>query len=74
MDTLVTAVIGNNGEEIPGSPLLGAKIFSNENRPFGKIVDIDVDFQVSSLYGLEFGLKQNNKFIYRKVVNFSYCS
>ena len=60
VDTVVTAVIGNNGEEIPGSPLLGAKVFSNENRPFGKIVDMDVDFQVSSLYGLEFGLKYNN--------------
>ena len=61
VDTAVTAVINENGEEIPDSSLLGAKIFSNENRPFGKIVDIDVDFQVSSLYGLEFGLKYNNE-------------
>ena len=61
VDTVVTAVINENGEEIPDSSLLGAKIFSNENRPFGKIVDIDVDFQVSSLYGLEFGLKYNDE-------------
>ena len=61
VDTVVTAVINDNGEEITDSPLLGAKIFSNENRPFGKIVDIDVDFQVSSLYGLELGLKCNNQ-------------
>ena len=54
VDTKVTAVINENGKEIPGSSLLGAKIFSNENRPYAKIVDIDVDFQVSSLYGLEF--------------------
>jgi len=61
VDTVVTTVVGKNGEEIPNSPLLGAKIFSNENRPFAKIVDIDVDFQVSSLYGLEFGLKYNSE-------------
>ena len=61
VDTKVTAVINENGEEIPDSSLLGAKIFSNENRPYAKIVDIDVDFQVSSLYGLEFGLKYNDE-------------
>ena len=58
---MVTAVVNDNGEEISDSPLLGAKIFSNENRPFGKTADIDVDFQVTSLYGLEFGLKYNNE-------------
>ena len=64
VDTVVTAVIGQNGEEIPDSSLLGAKIYSNENKPFGKIVDIDVDFQLSSLYGLEFGLKYNNESLF----------
>ena len=54
-------MVDNNGKDILDSPLLGAKIFSNEKRPFGKLVDLDVDFQVSSLYGLEFGLKYNNK-------------
>ena len=61
---MVTAVINDNGEESLDSPLLGAKVFGNENRPFGKIVDIDVDFQVSSLYGLEFGLKYNNEVLF----------
>ncbi|XP_065908873.1 uncharacterized protein [Dysidea avara] len=61
VDTVVTAVIGENGEEILDSPLLGSEIFSNNNHSFGKIVDIDVDFQVSSLYGLEFGLKHNGE-------------
>ena len=55
--TVVTAVVGEDGAEILDSSLLGTKVFSNENQPFGKIVDIDVDFQVSSLYGLKFGLK-----------------
>ena len=64
VDTVVTAVINDNGEESPDSPLLGAKVFGNENRPFGKIVDLDVDFQVSSLYGLEFGLKYNNEVLF----------
>ena len=61
---MVTAVINDNGEEILDSPLLGAKIIGNENRPFGKFVDIDVDFQVTSLYGLEFGLKYNNESLF----------
>ena len=65
VDTVVTAEINKIGEEIPDSPLLGAKIFSNENRPFAKIVDIDTDFQVSSLYGLEFGLKYNNENLFK---------
>ena len=65
VDTKVTAVINENGKEIPGSSLLGAKIFSNENQPYAKIVDIDVDFQVSSLYGLEFGLKYNGENLFK---------
>ena len=65
VDTKVTAEINENGEEIPGSSLLGAKIFSNENRPYAKLVDIDVDFQVSSLYGLEFGLKYNDENLFK---------
>ena len=64
VDTVVTAVIGQNGGEILNSSLLGAKIFSNENKPFGKIFDIEVDFQLSSLYGLEFGLKYNNETLF----------
>ena len=61
VDTVVTVVISDDWEEIVDSPLIGSEIFSNKNRPCGKIVDIDVDFQVSSLYGLEFGLKKNGE-------------
>ena len=64
VDTVVTAVIGDDGEEIVNSPLIGSEIFSNKNRPFGKIVDIDVDFQVSSLYGLDFGLKHDEDILF----------
>ena len=55
INTVVTAIVDENGIEIE-SPLLGARVFSNEERPFAKIVDIDVDFQVTTIYGLEFGL------------------
>jgi len=64
INTIVTAVVEENGKDIPNSPLLGEKIFSNKNRPFAKIVDIDVDFQVSSLYGLEFGLTYDNETLF----------
>lgn len=56
INTLVTAVVDEKGSIDVNSPLLGSRVFGNEKRPFAKIVDIDVDFQVSSIYGLEFGL------------------
>ena len=56
INTVVTAVVDEDGNKVLNSPLLGARVFSNEDRPFAKIVDIDVDFQVSSVYGLQFGL------------------
>lgn len=61
VDTVVTAVVDENGNEVQNSPLLGARVFSNEDRPFAKIVDIDVDFQVSTVYGLHFGLRKGTE-------------
>ncbi|XP_065887043.1 uncharacterized protein [Dysidea avara] len=61
IDTVVTAVVDETGNEIPDHPLLRAVVFTNENRPFGKLVDLDVDLQFSSLYGLEFGLEHNGE-------------
>ena len=59
IDAKITSVIDKNGNEDSTSELLGAEIFSNDNEPFAKIVDLDVDFQVSSIFGLKFGLKHN---------------
>ena len=59
IDTVITTVIDKMGNEHMDSELVGAEIFSNENRPLGKIVDLDVDFQVTTLFGLKFGLRHN---------------
>ena len=59
IDTKITSVIDKNGHEDETSELLGAEIFSNDNEPFAKLVDLDVNFQVSSIFGLTFGLKHN---------------
>ena len=59
INTKITAVVDKYGNEDKSDELIGAEIFSNENKPFAKIIDLDVDFQVSSLYGLSLGLKQN---------------
>ena len=64
-DAQVTAVVGADGNVIPDSPLLGASIFTNKKRPFGKIVDIDVDFQVSSIYGMHFGMESGNEDLFQ---------
>ena len=61
INTVVTAVVDETGREITDHPLLKAVVFTSENRPFGKLVDLDVDFQASSLYGLELGLKYNGE-------------
>ena len=65
VDTVVTAVVDENGNEVQNSPLLGVRVFSNEERPFAKIVDIDVDFQVSTVYGLHFGLGKGTQKLFQ---------
>lgn len=57
IDTVVTSVVDRDGNEVSNSPLLGAELFSNRERPLAKIVDLDVDFQISTLYGLNIGLR-----------------
>lgn len=59
IDTKITSVIDKNGHEDTTSELLGAEIFSNDNQPFAKNIALDVDFKVSTLFGLRFGLKHN---------------
>ena len=46
------------------SELIDAEIFSNEKKPFAKIVDLDVDFQISSIYGLKIGLKYDETVLF----------
>ena len=57
IDTVVMSVVDRDGKEVSNSPLLGAELFSNQERPLAKIVDLDVDFQISTLYGLNIGLR-----------------
>ena len=38
------------------SEFVSAEIFTNESKSLMKIVDLDVDIQVSSIFGLKFGL------------------
>ena len=52
VNTKITAVVDKYGHEDKSNELIGAEIFSNDYKPFAKIVDLDVDFQVSSIYGL----------------------
>ena len=59
LNTKITSVINKHGIEDVNSELIGIEIFSNAKTPLAKIVDLDVDFQVSSIYGLKFGLKHN---------------
>ena len=61
---IVTAVVGEDGEDVLDSPLIGSEIFSSTNRPFGKVVDMDVDLQISSIYGLELGLKHDGDVLF----------
>ena len=71
INTRITSVIDKNGNEDLSSELLGAEIFTNENKPFAKIVDLDVDFQVSSLFGLRFGLKHKGMVLF--IGNYAPC-
>ena len=40
-------------------PIVNGQIFNNEDKPFPKLVDLDVDFQLikSSVFGMNFGVK-----------------
>lgn len=57
IDTHVSSVVDQSGKKNPSSPFMGARVFSNDEGPLAKIVDFDVDYQVSALYGLKFGIE-----------------
>jgi peroxiredoxin len=64
LDTYITAVIDCNGNEIDTSSLLGAELFSNQVQPLAKLVDLDVDYQISTLYGLKLGLRKDGQTLF----------
>lgn len=41
------------------------RIFNNDEGPIAKAVDLDVDFQITSLYGLKFGMEVDGEIILR---------
>ena len=65
IDTYITSVIDKDGKEDSVNPLLHGRIFSNDEGPLAKVVDLDVDWQVSSLYGLNFGIEVDGEVIIR---------
>ena len=71
INTRITSVIDKNGNEDTSSELLGAEVFTNENKSFAKIVTLDVDFQVSSLFGLSIGLKHKGIVLF--IGNYTPC-
>ncbi|CAI7997915.1 hypothetical protein GBAR_LOCUS2273 [Geodia barretti] len=57
IDTYITSVVDKEGKEVSKSPLLGVEIFSSDEGPLAKLVDLDVDFQVTTLYGVKFCMR-----------------
>ena len=57
----VTGMVRVNGsliENSEGDPLFGQEIVTNIDRPFAKLVDLDVDCQHhSTIYGMNFGIR-----------------
>ena len=57
----VTGMVRVNGsliENSEGDPLFGQEIVTNIDRPFAKLVDLDVDCQMhSTIYGMNFGIR-----------------
>ena len=63
LDTYITSVIDENGEEVVDSPLLGAQILGSEESPLAKLVDFDVDHQLPTLYGFKVRIKVDGEMI-----------
>ena len=61
LDTRIVTVIDADGNSVASSELVGAELFSNDMRPLSKLVDLDVDYQISTIYGLKLGLKVNSE-------------
>jgi len=54
----VTAVVNDNGMLNDQDSPVNLDIVTNVNKPFAKLVDLDVDCQMhSTLYGMEFGIR-----------------
>ena len=67
-DTSIVAVdLSSSDSADPEDPVLSAIIFNNADRVLPKIVDLDVDCQeVSTIYGMEFGIGWNEGGVYKK--------
>ena len=63
IDTYVTSVIDENGQEVADSPLLGRQILGSEEAPLAKLVDFDVDHQIPTLYGFKFRMRVNGEMV-----------
>ena len=64
LDCSVTSALNTAGSYVDSSdPVLGAKVLTNINQSFPKLVDLDVDYQLikSGVYGLNLVLEFNNK-------------
>ena len=57
LNTKISSVISDNAQS--NIIFEGAEIFSNVEKPLAKIVDLDVDFQFTTIYGLKFGIRAN---------------
>ena len=65
LDTYVTHVVDNDGNEVPDSPLLGGQIFSSDEGPLAKLVDLNVDHQTTTLFGIRFRIVVQGRTILR---------
>lgn len=63
-NVMVTGLVQMNGELIENSEcdsLVGQEIVTNINRPFAKLVDLDVDCKMhSTIYGMKFGIRNSD--------------
>lgn len=63
-ETKVTSVVYSDGtlESDPSvEPIIDKKVVNNVNRPFAKLVDLDVDCQLhSAIYGMNFGIQEDS--------------
>ena len=65
LDTYVTHVVDKNGNEVTDSPLVGGQIFSSDEGPLAKLVDLDVDHQTTTLYGIKFRIQVDGETVLR---------
>ena len=64
LNCTVTSALNTSGDYVGSSdPVVGAKVLTNIDQSFPKLVDLDVDYQLikSGVYGLNLLLEVNNK-------------